>query len=132
MKSNFLLRRETAYLLLTAALLLLPHKTALAENVSLEQRSREIQIQQKKEQLLIKARQRIAAQEAQEKAVPRVEEREKPLLPEIPQPLRDRELGPAEKIRLNDLEQKYAAGKISETEYKLEKDSLVRGTTIKF
>ena len=118
-------------LLLSLIFLIGSGEIALAKNTPAEQ-NREIEIQKKKDQILIKAGERLRAQEALEKAAPKTEEPPNPLLKEVPQPLQEHDLGSAEKVRLETLEQQYASGKITETEYKLQKDSLAREANIKF
>ncbi len=53
-------------------------------------------------------------------------------MPEIPKAITRKGLNPAEKARLETLEQKRASGKITETEYELEKDTLARDSNITF
>ena len=60
---------------------------------------------------------------------PEGEEKE---IPEIPKAIKREQLTAAVKVRLDELEQKRTTGKINETEYQLEKDSLLRESNIKF
>jgi len=53
-------------------------------------------------------------------------------MPEIPKQITRENLGPAEQARLAELENKRAVGKITETEYNLEKDTLFRESNIPF
>lgn len=53
-------------------------------------------------------------------------------IPEIPKPITRKRLGPPDEVHLADLERKYSEGKITKTEYDLEKDSLVRDANIEF
>ncbi len=57
---------------------------------------------------------------------------EKEGIPEIPKAITREQLSPAEEAQLSELELKRAKGKITETEYELEKDSLARQANIKF
>ena len=102
-----------------------------AESPADEGQKREVQIQQKKEAIEIKAKERLAAMESQTQPVEQIQER-KFKIPEIPQPLRDRELSPAEKVQLDSLEQQYASGRISEMEYQMKRDALERQANVKF
>ncbi len=65
------------------------------------------------------------------KPIPEIREKETKM-PEIPKQITREKLGPAEQARLAELESKRAAGKITETEYNLEKDTLFRESNILF
>jgi hypothetical protein len=89
-------------------------------------------IERKQESVEIKADQLKQLEEMEEiKPVAEVKE-EKTIIPEIPKVITRERLGPAEQLRLDELEQKRVSGKITETEYQLEKDSLFRDANIKF
>ena len=53
-------------------------------------------------------------------------------IPEIPQPVTREHLSGADQVKLDDLEDRHASGKITQTEYELEKDTLARRANIKF
>jgi hypothetical protein len=53
-------------------------------------------------------------------------------IPEVPKPLKDRELTPAEKERMAQLDQERAEGDLTDPEYGLETDALHREANIKF
>ncbi len=52
--------------------------------------------------------------------------------PEVPQVLEDRKLTAGEAAELDDLEHDFAEGRITQTEYEMEKDKLVRKANIQF
>ncbi|PIW65590.1 MAG: hypothetical protein COW12_01080 [Candidatus Omnitrophica bacterium CG12_big_fil_rev_8_21_14_0_65_45_16] len=53
-------------------------------------------------------------------------------LPEVPKAITRDQLGPAQSVRMLEIEQKRQAGKLTETEYNLEKDSLFRDANIQY
>lgn len=62
----------------------------------------------------------------------KVEPEEGIQMPEIPQAIKDDKLSPAESVRLSNLELKRAEGKMTQTEYDLEKDTLARDANIRY
>jgi hypothetical protein len=74
---------------------------------------------------------RLAVEAATQPRLP-VQEPGGPRIPEIPPEIKERELGPAEKETMARLEEERAAGDLTETEYDLEKDVLVRDSNISF
>ena len=63
--------------------------------------------------------------------VEKIEER-KFKMPEVPRRITRKGLNPAEKVRLAASERKKASGKITETEYDLDEDTLARDSNITF
>lgn len=63
--------------------------------------------------------------------VPEIREKETQM-PEVPKRITREKLGPAEQARLAELENKRATGKITQTEYDLEKDTLYRESNLQF
>jgi hypothetical protein len=89
-------------------------------------------VERKKIPIEIQAEEQRRMEEMKEiKPVAEIREEETGI-PEIPKPVSREDLSPAERMRLDELEHKRAAGKITETEYQLEKDSLFRDANIKF
>lgn len=59
-----------------------------------------------------------------------IREEKEMVIPEVPKPVKETGLSTAEKAKLDGLEHERAAGKLTETEYELEKDSLLREANI--
>ncbi len=53
-------------------------------------------------------------------------------IPEVPQPITREKVGPAEQAQLDALEHQLMNGTITETEYQIKKDALMRQSNIKF
>ena len=53
-------------------------------------------------------------------------------IPEVPQSIANENLGPAGQIKMDQLERKRAEGKLTETEYNLQKDSLFRDANLQY
>ena len=110
-------------LFLFAGLLIFAGRTAFAVHPAKESKEKAVEINA--------AEQRII--EAAKKTGPIAEiKEEENHVPEVPQPITRKHLGPAEQARLAELERKRASGKITETEYNLEKDTLFRKANIIF
>jgi hypothetical protein len=80
----------------------------------------------------IKAQEKRMEQQIMQGPVKPIGEPEGPGLPEVPREMKDRELGPAEKERLAELDRRFQDGKMTQTEYDLEVDNLVRESNVKF
>ncbi len=65
------------------------------------------------------------------KPMEKIEELDKGM-PEIPQPITREHPGAADQVELESLEHELAKGTITETEYQLKKDTLMRQSNIKF
>ena len=114
--------KNTALFLL-AGLLIFAGKTAARENPVRERKVKPVEIQAESQRRTEEARETKPVAEIREKET---------RLPEIPKPITRGQLGPAEQVRLAELERKRAAGTITETEYELEKDTLFREANITF
>jgi len=53
-------------------------------------------------------------------------------MPEVPQTIKNEHLGPAEQVKMDQLERKRSEGKQTETEYHLEKDTLFRDSNLRY
>ncbi|MBI3307533.1 MAG: hypothetical protein HYZ84_07000 [Candidatus Omnitrophica bacterium] len=88
--------------------------------------------EEKEETLEIKGGEAKRIEEEQKLRKPKkIEVEEGVKIPEVPQPLKE-ELSPADKVKLSNLEQKRAEGKVNELQYDLEKDRLGRESNIKY
>ena len=72
------------------------------------------------------------AEEAKKaKSLTKIKE-EETKIPEVPKAIGREKLGGADEVRLAELEQRRASGRITQTEYDLEKDALARESNINF
>lgn len=55
-----------------------------------------------------------------------------PTVPVIPKPITDTDLNAAEKFKIDQLEREYSEGKITKTDYELQKDAIFREANITF
>lgn len=79
-----------------------------------------------------RARKIEAAEKIKQRMHPKKIEERKRKMPEIPRAITRTRLAPAEKVELDQLEQDYARGKITQTEYEMKRDTLYRQANITF
>ena len=53
-------------------------------------------------------------------------------VPEVPKPVTRENVGPAEKVQLDEIEREYATGELTKPEYDVEKDALAREANVTF
>lgn len=88
-------------------------------------------VEQKKLEIPGKVVQQIESTEIPASPRP-VQEVAGPSIPEVPQPLKEHPLVGTDRERLDRLEHDFAEGRITQTQYDLEKDKLMRQANIKF
>ena len=113
--------------LITTALLLTSAALAITEKRPVQTEENKISIP-----VQVDLIQRLEKAGLHPSVVQKVEPPKRFQMPEVPQTIQNEHLSPAGLIRMEQLERQRSAGKLTETEYTLEKDTLFRDANIKY